>query len=73
MTHFNNYFIWLFNQRDKDNAIADLALDAFADKKWNGTMKELKERLTDDANTSPLAMDAYEESVRLYRDQRKKY
>ena len=73
MTTFNNYFIWLFHQRDQGNNIADLACDAFADKKWKGTMKGLKQRLIEEPATSPLTMDAYEQSVILYRDQRKKY
>jgi hypothetical protein len=65
----SSYIMWIFDQRSRADSIGDLARDAFADDQWDGTMKGLKAQLNDKEE----AIDAFCESVQLFRDQKPCY
>ena len=68
-----NYLIWLFHQRSRQDKIGDLARDAFQDPDWDGKMLSLKKCILAASVQAPSAMDAYEDSLKEFRGQRKKY
>lgn len=77
MPTYNNFFKWLFYQRDQDTSIGDLARDAFIDRKWDGTISGLKSRINDDQLNqlvdAETLHDVLDDSIKQYRRQRKRY
>lgn len=74
---YNTFLIWLFHQRKKQTPVGDLARDAFQDHEWDGTMQGLKSRIEVQhvqlAGGCLPAFDSYDQALKLYRAQRKKY
>lgn len=74
---YNTFLLWLFHQRKNNDPVGDLARDAFQDQNWDGTMQGLKSRLdiqhVELAGGCFKAFDAYDQALKTYRAQRKKY
>jgi hypothetical protein len=74
---YNNFFNWLFAQRKEETPVGDLAKDAFIDVDWDGTMSDLKTRISENhllkGYNTEKAMEAFDKARTLYQLQRRKY
>ncbi|MHA2181453.1 MAG: hypothetical protein ACXAAH_08525 [Promethearchaeota archaeon] len=74
---YNNFFIWLFAQRKEQTPVGDVAREAFGEPEWDGTMSDLKTKISENhllkGYSTEKAIEAFDKARTLYQLQRRKY